>query len=349
MAIELSWYLSCDGDASHIGQTAADAAPSFETFSRIAQNAERSGFSTILSPSHQKSVNFGREAPVWDSIVNTAAVATATKTIKFLIAVRMGVIDPAICARMLSSLDHLSGGRILLNVITGGSALSTYGEEMDHDTRYRRTEEYIRILEGLWTQEKFSFEGEFYRLDDAVLFPKPVQKPRIPFFVAGSSEIAREIAVRRGDYYVFWGQNPAQVGERVREMEGRMNGAGRRLKYVTRFHIVARETEEEALEAGEEIISRVDPELMALRSAAVAQTESVGTREQRARADMVEPGLWGGIGRARSGTAVAILGSYEQCARKIVELEQAGIDLLIMSGFPLATECERVGENVIPL
>ena len=238
-----------------------------------------------------------------------------------------------------------------MNVITGGSPLSMYGEEMDHDTRYRRMEEYLQVLEGLWTQEKFSFEGEFYRLKDATLYPKPLHNSHIPIFIAGSSEIACEITVRRGDYYVFWGENPEQCAERVQDMETRLNGTGRKLGYVTRFHIVARETEEEAFEAAHEIVSQVDPELMTQRREAASRTESVGTRDQKVRANtgVMEPNLWAGIGKARSGTGVAIVGSYEQCAQKIVEFEQAGITHLIMSGFPLHSECERVGQNVIPL
>jgi alkanesulfonate monooxygenase len=351
MSIELVWYLSCDGDAAHIGQKFADDPPSFETFSRIAQNAERSGFSTILSPSHQLSVNYGRQAPAWDALVNTTAVATATKTLKLIMAVRPGLIEPAICARMLTSLDHLSGGRLLANIITGGSPLSMYGEEMDHDARYRRMEEYLQVFEGLWTQEKFSFEGEFYTLKDATLYPKPLHNSHIPILIAGSSVIAREISVRRADYYVFWGENPDQCSERVQEMEARLSGTGRRLGYVTRFHIVARETEEEAFEAAHELVSQVDPELMTLREESASKTESVGTLDQKARANtaVMEPNLWTGVGKARSGTGVSIVGSYEQCAQKIVEFEQAGINLLIMSGFPLHSECERVGQNVIPL
>jgi alkanesulfonate monooxygenase len=352
MAIELAWYMSCDGDSAHIGQKFADFPPSYDTFTRIAQNAERSGFTTILVPSSQISGHYGPQAPTWDSLVNAAVIAPATKTIKLLLAVRVGIIDPAIAARVMSSLDELSGGRILYNVITGGAALSTYGEELDHDTRYERTEEFVQILDGLWTQEKFSFEGKFYKLEDATVYPRPVQNPRIPFYIAGSSEIAQDIAVRRGNYYVFWGQNPEQVEERVQHMNQKCEAAGREpLKYVTRFQIIARETEGEAYEAAQELLSQVDPDVLAHRGKFISTFESQGTQEQQQRTkdEMVGPNLWAGMGRIRSGSAVAITGSYEQCARKIIEIEQAGINLLILSGFPLHSECERVGRHVIPL
>ena len=351
MSIELAWYLSCDGDSAHIGQKFADFPPSYETFSRIAQNAERSGFSTILVPTALWSGHYGPQAPAWDSIVNAAAVATATKSLKLLLAVRVGVIDPAFCARILASLDELSRGRILYNIVTGGAAMAKFGETLDHDDRYRRTEEYVRILDGLWTQDNFSFEGKYYQFKDATVYPKPVQKPRIPLYMAGSSEIAREIAVRHADYSVFWGESPQQVAERVQDMEKRLEGTGKKLKYVTRFQIVARETEGEAYEAAQELLSQVDPEVLAHRGKVIAKFDSEGTRDQQARTreEMVGPNLWGGMGRIRSGSTVAIVGSYEQCAKMIIEFEKAGISLLILSGFPLHSECERIGENVIPL
>lgn len=351
MPIELSWYLSCDGDGAHLGTRQPEIPPGAESFGAIARNAERAGFTTILVPTAQASAHYGPEAPTWDSVVNACVAVSATRAIKLLLAIRVGVMDPAICARTLASLDHLSGGRILYNIVTGGAPLAMYGEEVDHDERYRRTEEYIQILDGLWTQERFSFEGKFYHIENATLWPKPLQKPRIPFFLAGSSEIAREIALRRAEYSVFWGESPQQVGERVRYFEERLAGTGKRLKYVTRFHMIARETEAEAHGAAEEMLSRIDPEVAALRRKVLAGYESQGTRDQqvRARQEWVGPNLWAGLGRIRDGAAVAIVGSYGQCAEKIIELERAGVDMLILSGFPLHAECERVGEHVIPL
>ena len=351
MSIELAWYMSCDGDSAHIGQKFADYPPSFDSFTRVAQNAEKSGFTTILVPTSQISGHYGSEAPTWDSIINASVVAPATKTIKLLLAVRVGMIHPACCARMMASLDELSGGRVMYNIVTGGSDLSAYGDELDHDTRYERTEEYIQVLEGLWTQDKFSFEGKYYHFRDASVYPRPVQKPRIPFYMAGASDVARRIAVKYGDYWVFWGESPEQVKEQIDGMEKNLEGRDRPLKYVTRFQITARETEEEAYEAAEEVLSRVDHDVLAHRGKVIARFDSKGTKNQqeRTKEEMVGPNLWGGMGRIRTGSAVTIVGSYEQCAEKIVEIEKAGVNLLILSGFPLHSECQIVGEKVIPL
>ena len=353
MAIEFAWYMSCDGDSDHLGQKFADFPPSHETFTRIAMNAEKSGFTTILVPTSQVSGHYGSTAPTWDSLINAAVIAPKTETIKLLLAVRVGIIDPAICARMFASLDELSGGRILYNVVTGGGALASYGEELEHDTRYERTEEFIKILDGLWKEDKFSFDGKFYRLKDASVYPRPVQKNGIPFYVAGSSEVAQDIAIRHGDYYVFWGQDPDQVSERVQHMEKKIKNSERtdRLKYVTRFQIYARETEKEAFDAAYEVLSQVDSDVQKHRGKMISSFESKGTKEQQSsyEDDMLAPNLWTGMSRIRSGSAVAIVGSYEQCAEKIIEIEKAGINLLILSGFPLHSECEVIGNHVIPL
>ena len=160
MAIELAWYMSCDGDSAYIGQMFAEHPPSYETFTRIAQNAERSGFTTILVPTSQVSGHYGPQAPTWDSMVNAAVIGPATKTIKLLLAVRVGIIDPAICARMMASLDELTGGRVLYNIVTGGGALASYGETLDHDTRYERTDEFLEILEGLVDTGEILLRGQ---------------------------------------------------------------------------------------------------------------------------------------------------------------------------------------------
>ncbi len=283
--------------------------------------------------------------------MTAAVIIPATRTIKLLLALRTGIIEPAVAARVLASLDQLSSGRILYNVITGGKLQTAFSGELEHDDRYERTEEFMQILEGLWTHERFSFEGKHYRIKDAMVSPRPVQKPRIPFFLAGSSEVARGIAVRRAEYSVFWGQDPAQVAERVRDMEARLEGTGRRLKYVTRFQIVARETEGEAYEAAQELLSQADPGVLAQRGIdpEAARGRSDLPPIERTRSEMTGPALWGGLGRIRSGSTVAIVGSYEQCADKIIEIERAGIHLLILSGFPLHSECGRIGRHVIPL
>ena len=230
--------------------------------------------------------------------MTAAVIIPATRTTKLFLALRTGVIEPAVAARVLASLDQLSGGRILYNVITGGKIQTAFSGELEHDDRYERTEEFMQILEGLWTRERFSFEGKHYRIKDAMVSPRPVQKPRIPFFLAGSSEIAREIAVRRAEYSVFWSESPAQVAERVRDMEARLEGTGRRLKYVTRFQIVARETEGEAYESAQELLSRADPGVLAQRGIdpEAARGRSDLSPIERTRAEMTGPALWGGPG-----------------------------------------------------
>ncbi|MBT3432592.1 MAG: LLM class flavin-dependent oxidoreductase [Nitrospinaceae bacterium] len=357
MSIELGWYLSSDGDGAHIGTKFADSPPGQETFARIAQNAEQWGFSTLLIPISQVSTHYSREAPTWDSIINATMLSAATQTIKLLIAVRVGTVDPVVFARMAASLDQLSGGRIICNLVSGGGGVAIEEQNFDGAKRVQRAEEYLKVLDGLWTQDTFSFEGSFYKFKDLTVYPKPVQELRIPLCLAANADAAREIAVRCAEYALFWVNSPEQATERVDEFEKLLGASEKRLKYVSRLQIVARETEEEACIAAQEVLSKVDPEVLAQRGKEISEFKNQGAEDplERTKEEMIGPNLWAGMGRLRSGAAatsgpaIAILGSYEQCAKKIFEFGQAGIDLMILSGFPLHSECERIGRHIIPL
>ena len=349
--IEFAWYVPSDGDGPYVGTPQPAVFPTLDNLARVVQTAERVGFGTILVPTGQQNNTFSSTAPYIDSIVSAAALAPLTSSIKFLVAIRMGTIDPAACARMGATLDLLSNGRFLINIVTGGSALEMYGEHVDHDTRYRRTEEYVQILKGLWTQPRFSFQGDFYTFNEALCWPKPIQQPHPPIYFAGASEIARQIAARRADYYLMHGETLPLIAERVRDMERRLVETGRTLRYGIRLQIIVRETEQEAHEAGRRLLSRIDPEVVKARAAMYAQSESVGQRRliEQTQQEMVAPNLWGGMRKVRAGAGTALLGSYEQVADRILEYHRAGLSLFIFSGYPMAEEAERVGERVIPL
>jgi alkanesulfonate monooxygenase len=351
MGLEFGWYVPNDGDGRYVGIPQPEIYPTLENLARVIQTAERVGFDTILVPTNQQNNTFSSSAPYIDSIVSAAALAPLTSSIKLLVAIRMGTIDPGVCARMGATLDLLSNGRFLINIVTGGNPLGMYGEQLDHDARYRRTDEYVQILKGLWTTERFSFEGEFYRFSDAICWPKPLQKPHPPIYFPGASEIARQIAAREADYYLMHGETLPLAAERVQDMERRLRETGRCLRYGIRFQIVARETEAAALEAGQQLLSRIDPEVLKTRAAMYARTESVGQRRLNAQTEqeMVAPNLWGGMRKVRAGAGTALLGSYEQVADRILEYHRAGLNLFIFSGYPMAEEAERIGERVIPL
>jgi alkanesulfonate monooxygenase len=350
MDLEFAWYAPIDGDGRFAGTTQPELYPSLERLTEVIQTAERVGFSTILVPTGSTNNTFSTSAPYHDSVVAAAALATVTRSIRLLVAIRMGTIEPAACARMGATLDQLSGGRFAINIVTGGAAQDMYGEQLDHDARYRRSEEYIKILKGLWTEDRFDFDGEFFHLKDAFCYPRPLQLPYPPIYCPGASEIARQIGARHGDYYLMHGEALATAAERVADMERRLVGSGRALRYGIRFQIIARPTEAEALEAGEFLLSRIDPAVLKAREALYARSESVGQRRlnDQTRQEMVGPNLWGGMRKVRAGAGTALLGSYDQVADRIVDYHRAGLDLFIFSSYPMAEEAERVGQEIIP-
>ncbi len=219
MPIELGWYLSSDGDGAHIGTKSADSPPGQETFARVARNAEQWGFATLLIPTSQVSTHYSRQAPAWDSIITAAMIAAATRTINLLLAVRVGTVDPSVFARMTASLDQLSGGRIICNLVSSGGGVAIEEENLDAAKRALRTEEDLKVLDGLWTKDTFAFEGSFYRFKDMTVYPKPAQEPRIPICLAANTDAASEIAARCAEYALFWVNGPGQAAERVNDFE----------------------------------------------------------------------------------------------------------------------------------
>jgi alkanesulfonate monooxygenase len=349
--LEFSWYIPNDGDGEHVGTWLPEIMPTLDNLTRVVQSAEAAGFDTVLVPTGQQNNTFSTEAPYIDSVVSASAMAAVSKRIKLLTAIRTGLMDPAVCARLCATLDLLSNGRFLINVVSGGAAIKMYGEELDHDARYRRTAEQIAILKGLWTQPSFSYEGEFYRLENAICFPKPVQQPHPPMYFAGSSEIARDIGAREADCMLIHGEAVEKAAAYAADVRQRAERYGRSVRVGIRFQIIARETEAEAHEAAERLLSRVDPRIEQMRKELFAASEAIGQRNlgEQVANDMLGRHLWGGMRRVRSGAGTGLLGSYEQVARVIRDYAAAGMSLFIFSGYPMADEAARVGEHVLPL
>lgn len=346
-----SWYLPNDGDGRYVGAWLPELMPTRENLTRVVQSAEAAGFDALLIPTGQQNNTWSLEAPYIDSVVAASAMTGVTKRINLLTAIRTGLVDPGVTARMCATIDLLSNGRFWINVVSGGAPIKMYGEELDHDARYRRTREQLAILKGLWTEPTFSFDGEFYRFDKAICYPKPVQKPYPPIFFAGSSEIARDIGCREADCMLIHGESVEKAREYARDISRRAEAYGREVRVGIRFQIIARKTEAEAHEVAERWLSRIDPRILAMRQQLFTESEAVGQRNlgDQVAKDMLGPHLWGGMRRVRAGAGTGLLGSYEQVAGVIRDYIRAGINGFIFSGYPMAEEAERVGEHVLPL
>jgi alkanesulfonate monooxygenase len=351
------WFIPIDGDGAHIGTLRAERPPTFEYLRRVVKAAEESGYYSLLIPTRFTNGLFEETAPLAETWTMVTALAAVTKRIRFLVAVRPGFISTGLFAQMAATLDQISGGRIDLNVVPGGiqGDLERLGEQMDHDQRYERAEEFIAAMRALWAApEPVTFEGQTVRLKGAVVSPGPVNAPGAigpgpQFYVGGASPRALEFAANGADVYLAWIQPRDKIAELVARVREAFAAKGRQPVLGLRTHVIVRPTEQEAQEAAQELISQADEKVMAQRRAAFEGTPMVGQQAQLSK-ELSEraPRLWNGISRVRVNLGTAILGDPDQVAEELAAYWQLGMDEFILSGFPHEEECRRVATEVLP-
>lgn len=342
---EFSWFLPTSGDAELIGDPATQREASFEYLRDVARAAERAGFTAALVPVGDV---------CQDAWVVAGLLAGQTERLRYLVAVRPGFVAPTVAAKMVATFDRLSGGRMLVNVVTGGypAELAADGDFTGHDDRYRRTDEYIEVMRKYWTERRFDHDGEFFRVAGARPYVKPATLPYPPIYAGGASPIAEDVFARQADCYLLWGESTPMLAERIARMRVKAAAAGRELRFGVRMHIIARETHDEARVAAEAQIAGLSTEQIERTQAVLNATDSAGESRQRAflGADdyWVEENVWSGIALARRGVGVAVTGSYEEVARKFVSYVDMGISFFILSGYPHLEEAERAGGTWMP-
>jgi alkanesulfonate monooxygenase len=339
------WFCQLSRDGEFVGTKALPPRkPTLEYLSSLIETAHEAGFSSLLT-----ATNYHHENETW-----TAGVAALARTrgAGLLLAVRPGMFHPSQFAKMVATAATFFPGRVRVNVVTGSSPAENamYGDYEAHAKRYARTREFMLLLRKLWAETPVSFGGDVYKIDNAVLEPKPPEA--VPLYFGGASESAQRIAAELADVYLMWGEPQALLEERLAQMKRLEAEYGRRLRYGLRTHVIVRETEAEAWAAAERMISRIDPEVRQAFLASYQHVDSVGQRRQiemGLRGDLlIEPHLWAGIGLARSGVGVAIVGDPQQVADKLRGYQQLGIDTFILSSYPHLEEARRFGELVMP-
>ncbi|MEV6447502.1 LLM class flavin-dependent oxidoreductase [Amycolatopsis sp. NPDC051716] len=356
MSIRLHWFLPTSGDGRtiverfHANRAAGPAAqrdPDLDYLAQVARAAERQGFEGVLTPTG-----------TWceDAWLTTAALIRETTRLKFLVAFRPGVISPTLAAQMAGTFQRLSGGRVLLNIVTGGDAVEQrrFGDWHDHDARYARTDEFLTIVRGVWSGEPFSFEGEHLRVEGATTLAAPDPVP--PIYFGGSSPAALPVAARHADVYLTWGEPPAQVAEKigkVRELAG-----DRPIRFGVRLHTISRDTSAEAWAEAQKLLDALSPEQVAKAQAQLAASESVGQQRMVAlhggrtdggvRGLEIHPNLWAGVGLVRGGAGTALVGSHEEVADLIEEYHSVGVSEFVLSGYPHLEEAYWFGDGVRP-
>ena len=346
--LDFLWFIPSAGDNAYLSHPETDRAPTPSYLKEIAIAADRLGYSGVLLPTG---------AHCADSWITAASIAPFTERLKFLVASRPGLIAPAESVRQAAALDRLTGGRALLNIVTGGSpqGLAADGLFLDHHERYVQTEEFLHIWRRLANGETVTHEGKYLSINKGRLLFPFVQEPHSPIWFGGSSDIAREIAAQHVDVYLAWGEPPNQLKEVIDDVRERAARRGRTIRFGIRLHIIVRETEAQAWDAANETIKYVTDDAIAAFQAAMAKgSDSVGQARMSAlhkgsRANLeVSPNLWAGIGLVRTGAGTALVGDPDTIAERLEEYAQLGVDTVIASGHPHLEEAYRVAELLFP-
>ena len=345
MTIDFGWFLPTMGDTETIGPPTREA--TLDYLAQCAKPPRTPASSSCWCP-------WGRRARTHGSPATVAAART--EKMKFLVAMRPGFIAPTVAAKMSNTMDQLTRGRVIINVVTGGfpHELAADGDFTEHDERYARTQEFMQVVNKAWLEPKsWSHEGKFYRVEKGNVFPKPYQKPRPPWYFGGASDEAKRVGAEESDVYLLWGETIPMVRERIADMRERAAKLGRTLRFGIRLLVIARETDEEAKAAAEALVADVPENFEGMMQKHMSGADSEGEKRQRAlragsRGDWVAPNLWTGIGRARLGVGLAIVGSGESVAARIREYVAEGIDTFIFSGYPHLEESQRFGKYVMP-
>jgi alkanesulfonate monooxygenase len=341
------WFLPTHGDGRYLGTSAGGREVNYNYLRQIAQAADQLGYYGVLLPT-------GRSCE--DSWVVASAVAPSTERLRYLVAVRPGLQSPTVAARMTATLDRLTNGRLLINVVTGGDPVENKGDGifLDHDERYEVTREFLSVYNDLLAGKTVNVEGKHIRIEDGRLLFKPVQSPRPPLFFGGSSDAGIGVAVDSVDKYLTWGEPPAQVAEKVNRVREAASKRGCTLSFGIRLHVIVRETNEKAWQAADELIKHVTDDTVASAQKIFSRMDSVGQHRMMqlhgGRRDKLEisPNLWAGVGLVRGGAGTALVGDPETVAARIREYQDVGIDTFILSGYPHLEEAYRFAELVFP-
>ena len=344
-AAEVSWFSAlCSDDYEFLGVPDGALRSSWEHCRDILLEAEKQGFRNILCPS---SYQVGQ-----DTLSFVAGCAPLTDKINMLAAVRCGEMQPIMLARTIATLDHMLKGRLTINIISSDFP----GEVADSAYRYQRSREVVEILRQAWTQDEINYDGQVYQFHGLTTDPaRPYQQNGGPLmYFGGYSPAAIELCAQHCDVYLMWPEPKETIKGRMEAVHARAAEYGRTLDYGLRVHMIVRDTEAEAKEYAEHLVSKLDDEYGQLIRDRAHDSISLGVAHQakaRELADKygyVEPHLWTGVGRARSGCGAALVGSTDQVLSEIEAYQKMGIRAFIFSGYPHIDECISFGTRVLP-
>ena len=348
MALNIFWFLPTQGESRYLGSSKGARVVDHDYLAQIATAADRLGYGGVLIPT-------GRSCD--DAALVAASLIPLTQRLKFLVAIRPSVVSPTVAARQAATLDRLSNGRALFNLVTGGKPdeLAAEGVYLNHEERYAAADEFTQVWTRLLEGEEVTLHGKHIQVDQARLDYLPLQQPRPSLYFGGSSAPAHKLAGEQVDLYLTWGEPPQAVKKKLAEVQAEADKHGRKLRFGIRLHVIVRETNDEAWKAANELIQYVDDDTIAQALEAFKSHDSVGQQRMTAlhggdRSKLeVSPNLWAGVGLTRGGAGTALVGDPETVAARIQEYADLGIDTFIFSGYPHLEEAYRVAELVFPL
>ena len=351
--MELFWFIPTHGDGRYLGTPTGGRPLDYGYLRQIAAAVDSLGYYGALLPT-------GRSCE--DAWVTASSLIGETSQMRFLVAVRPGLISPTLAARMAATFDRLSNGRILINVVTGGDPVELAGDGVfdEHDNRYEITDEFLHIWRSILSDRgEVNFAGKHLRVQGAKALFKAGQRPYPPLYFGGSSAAGIEVAARHADYYLTWGEPPSQVAEKITAVRNSAARQGRELRFGIRLHVIVRETEDAAWKAADRLISYLTDKTVEKAQATLARQDSAGQRRMldlqkgihgwRTRESLeISPNLWAGVGLVRGGAGTALVGSADTVAARILEYHQLGIERFILSGYPHLEEAYQVAELLFP-
>jgi alkanesulfonate monooxygenase len=311
----------------------------------MARAHEDGGFDRVL-------IGYFSSAP--DGFLTAAHIAASTGRLGLLLAHRPGFVAPTLAARKLATLDQLSGGRLALHVISGGDDADQRkdGDYLDHDGRYRRTDEYLDIMRRIWTADgPIDHQGEFYRFEGAFSDVRPVQQPHFPIYFGGASEAAVEVGAKHADVYMLWGEPLADVRHRIAGIRTAATRYGRSPRFSVSVRPILGATEEAAWERGREILSQITERQLAPR---LPSTQAVGSQrllEAAERGEVLDKRLWTSIAAATGarGNTTALVGTPEQVAEALLDYYDVGVTTILIRGFDPLNDARQYGRHLVPL
>ena len=344
--LHFGWFIPTWGDTTAYGDSSAFIEPDADYFVKVARAAEQAGFEYALVPVHEK---------CWEAWITCATVVAKTERLIALVAARPQFIAPTVMAKMISTFDQLTNGRIYINLIAGGddAEMAADGDFHPHDERYEIMDETCELMKRVWTEDQpVDYKGKYFQVDRAHIEPGPYQRPHPPFYLGGLSAAAKEVSAKHVNVFLIWADTPERVAEEIAEVKkvAAKHGREDEVRFGIRLQVIVRETEEEAWRFADGLIAKASKKMKDDISSSWNQSEAQARVRKLGEAEGFRIGkhLWSGLTTVRVGVGVAAVGTPEQVAETIQDYIDLGCTEFCLSGYPHDVEAERFGRLVMP-